>query len=308
MDDRAIRRERTQNLWLSFERKLPPIAKATQLDPEPQLSFDRIGGLAAAKEELLTYACAATHRDVYARWGTFPPSGLLLIGPGGCGKKLLAQALATRADTAFLRVDVPRLVLELMHTAGKVGDLLAGWSQTFEEMPPVTVLFDELEFSQAQELGGQRPDLPIGPVMDFLLELVDRTIADENSLVVGSTAHPDTLRRAFVSAGRFERVVEVSPSFPDDHVAALEIHAADAEKRAGRPLFDGIAWVDVVRGFREASTGEWVRILHAALRRKARCEAAGEPVKAVATADLLDEVERARRTHTQLPAARGIYL
>jgi len=308
MDDRAIRRERTQNLWLSFERKLPPIAKATQLDPEPQLSFDRIGGLAAAKEELLTYACAATHRDVYARWGTFPPSGLLLIGPGGCGKKLLAQALATRADTAFLRVDVPRLVLELMHTAGKVGDLLAGWSQTFEEMPPVTVLFDELEFSQAQELGGQRPDLPIGPVMDFLLELVDRTIADEDSLVVGSTAHPDTLRRAFVSAGRFERVVEVSPSFPDDHVAALEIHAADAEKRAGRPLFDGIAWVDVVRGFREASTGEWVRILHAALRRKARCEAAGEPVKAVATADLLDEVERARRTHTQLPAARGIYL
>lgn len=308
MDDRAIRRERTQNLWLSFERKLPPIAKATHLDPEPQLSFDRIGGLAAAKEELLTYACAATHREVYARWGTFPPSGLLLIGPGGCGKKLLAQALATGADTAFLRVDVPRLVLELMHTAGKVGDLLAGWSQTFEEMPPVTVLFDELEFSQAQELGGQRPDLPIGPVMDFLLELVDRTIADENSLVVGSTAHPDTLRRAFVSAGRFERVVEVTPSFPDDHVAALEIHAADAEKRAGRPLFDGVAWVDVVRGFREASTGEWVRILHAALRRKARCEAAGEPVKAVATADLLDEVERARRTHTQLPAARGIYL
>jgi len=308
MDDQGIRRERTQNLWLSFERKFPPIAKATRLDPQPQLPFERIGGLAVPKEEIMTYACAATHREVYARWGTFPPSGLLLIGPGGCGKTLLAQALATRADTAFLRVDVPRLVIELMHSVGKLGDLLSGWSQSFEEMPPVTVFFDELEFSQAQEFGGNRPDLPIGPVMDFLLELVDRTIADEDTLVVGSTAHPDTLRHAFVSAGRFERVVEVTPSFPDDHVAALEIHAADAEKRAGRPLFDGIAWADVVRGFREASTGEWVRILHAALRRKARCEAAGEPVQPVRTSDLLDEVERARRTHTQLPAVGGIYL
>ena len=53
--------------------------------------------------------------------------------------------------------------------------------------------------------------------MDFLLDLVDRAIAAEHVLVVGSTSHPDTLRRAFTQPGRLERVVEVSPTYPERH-------------------------------------------------------------------------------------------
>jgi len=309
MEDRSLLKERSQNLWGSFARKFEPIAQATRLDPLPEVDVGRIGGLDSAKEEILTYACAATNPEVYDRWGTHPPSGLLLIGKRGCGKRLLGQVLASQTRTSFLSVNIPRLVLEVIHRGGKVGELVDGWSHTLPEMPPATVFFQELEFSQAEEIGARRPDLPVGPVMDFLLDLVDRTIAVSGCLVVGSTSHPATLRQAFAQPGRFERVVEVNPVYPDDIVAALLIHAADAEKRAGHPLFDNVDWSAVVEKYRGPSTGEWIHILHGVLRRKARCEAAGEDVGLASTDDLLHEVDRFRQANQQLAVPeRGNYV
>jgi len=300
MEDASIRIERTQNLWSSFSRKFEPIARATQIDPDPQLEPSAIGGLTAAKEEILTYACAATDPAVYGRWGTYPPSGLLLIGRRGVGKRLLAKSLATLTRSAFIAVAVPRLVLEVIHEGGKVGELVAAWSQTLSEIPSSTILFDELEFSQAQEIGARRPDLPVGPVMDFLLDVIDRTVAADSHLVVGSTNHPETLRQAFLQPGRFERVVEVTPAYPGDLVEALEIHSAASEKRAGHTLFESIDWKSVVERFREPSTGDWVHIMHAVLRSKARCEASGETASRVTTQDMFDEVDRFRQANNQI--------
>jgi ATP-dependent 26S proteasome regulatory subunit len=308
VDERDIQRERVQNLWNSFARKFPPVQQATRLDPAPSFDFDQIGGLAAAKEELLTYACGATSPEIYTRWGTFPPSGLLLLGRRGVGKQMLAHALATRAGTAFVYVSVPHLVMEVLHTGGKVRELLDGWSEVLADLPAATVFFDELEFSQVQDIGTQRTDLPIGPIMDFLLELVDRTAGVHATLAVASTSAPQSLRPAFVAPGRFERIVEVTPIVPDDIVAALLIHAAAAEKRAGRRLFEDVDWTRAVMAYSQPPTGDWVRILHATLRRKARCEAAGEEVSGVNTDDLLAEVERARRADGRLLAAGGTYL
>jgi len=309
MDERQIQVERAQNLWDRGVRKMPPLERASELVASPAVYSDQIGGLAQAQDEVLTYACSMTNPEVYAHWGTFPPTGLLLIGPPGCGKMLLAEALATRAGTSFLHLRVPRLALEVMHYGGKVGELLEVWSGTLAEMPPLTIFFEELEFSQAKELGERRTDLPIGPIMDFLQEFVDRAIAKGDVLAVASTSYPDTLRPAFVAPGRFERIVEVLPSFPGDVVAALQIHARAAEKRAGRALFDGVDWEQAVRQQREASIGDWVQLLHGALRRKARCEASAEPAPLVTTADLVAEVERFRHANDRLPnVGRGFYV
>ncbi len=300
MDDLDIRRERAQNIWSSFARKFEPVSQATHLDPLPDFSLDRIGGLANAKEEIQTYACAATDPEVYERWGTHPPSALLLIGRPGVGKRLLARSLASLTKTAFLNVAVPRLVLEVIHRGGKIGELAAEWSSTLVEMPPATVLFNELEFSQAEEIGARRQDLPVGPVMDFLLDLTDRTIAVDHILVAGATSHPDTLRQAFAQPGRFERVVEVNPIFPGDIVEALQIHATAAEKLAGRPLFENVDWDEVTSGYEHPAPGDWVHILHAVLRRKAQHEAAGDSVGPVTTGDLCGEVDRFKRANSRL--------
>jgi SpoVK/Ycf46/Vps4 family AAA+-type ATPase len=143
--------------------------------------------------------------------------------------------------------------------------------------------------------------------MDFLLELVDRAIAAPQTLVIGSTSDPETLRRAFLAPGRFERAVEVIPVVPDDVVAALRIHAADCEKRAGRALFVDVDWSGVVRQHSTASIGEWVRLLHAVLRTKARCEEADAATDLVHTNDLVAEVERTKRVSARLPSP-GRYL
>jgi ATP-dependent 26S proteasome regulatory subunit len=300
MKDLEIHKERAQNIWSSFARKFGPVAQATFLEPMPSFDLDRIGGLASAKDEIQTYACAATDPEVYARWGTHPPSGLLLIGQDGVGKRLLARSLASLTQTSYLHVAIPRLVLEVIHRGGNVGELVTEWSNTLEEMPPLTVFFNELEFSQAEEIGSRRPDLPVGPVMDFLLDLMDRTIVFENVLVVGSTSYPSTLRHAFAQPGRLERVVEVTPIFPIDIIEALQMHAASAEKLAGRPLFREIDWNVVTAGFHHPIPGDWIHILHAVLRRKARHEAAGEDVAPVSSQDLIDEVERFKNASSRL--------
>jgi len=302
-----IQAERARNLWTSFARKHAPIEKSTRL-AAPERTFQDVGGLAGPKDELLTFACAATSPEVYERWGTFPPAGLLLIGGRGTGKKLLAESLASQTGTSFLLVQVPRLVMETLRHGGKVGDLVEGWSQILDELPPTTVFFDELEFYQAHELGSQRDDLPIGPVMDFLLDLVDRTVAASEMLTIASTSYPDTLRPAFLAPRRFERVVEVNPNFPGDVVEALEIHAAGASRRAGRPLFADVNWTDAVRPYGEHSIAEWIRILHDVLRRKARCEAAGEESSAVTTDDLLEEASRVQGTKRRLSYGEGTYI
>lgn len=308
MDDSAIQKERAQNLWTSFSRKVEAVAQATRIEPLLDFDLGNIGGLDGPKDEIQTYACAATNPEVYARWGTYPPSGLLLIGRPGVGKTMLARSLASLTRTSFISVAVPRLVIEVIHRGSKVGELVSGWSQVLSEMPPVTVLFEELEFSQAKEIGARRQDLPVGPVMDLLLDLIDRTIAADDALVVGSTSHPETLRQAFHQPGRFERVVEVTPIFPGDVIAALEIHAAQAEKRAGHPLFEPIDWAKVVDQQREPSIGDWTRIMHAVLRRKARCEASGDETRPVSTSDLVGEVARFVRAADRLAVPSGNYV
>ena len=308
MTDERINGERAQNIWSSFQRAVDPLARGARITASPEARFEEIGGLTLAKEEILTYAYAQTSPEFYSRWGTFPPSAMLMIGRRASGKSLLAEALAAHTEMAFIRVDVPRMVLDVIHGAGKVGELIQGWTAALDEMPPVTVFFDELEFSQAHDMGPRAADLPVGPIMDFLFELIDRALAAPHCLVLGSTAHPDTLPHAFLSPGRFERVIEVNPTFPEDIIEALQIHAAKAESRADRSLFGDLDWGKVVGGTREPSIGDWIRMMHAVLRRKARLDAAGEPPEPVVNDDFAREVSRLRQAHTRVHMDGGNYL
>ncbi len=303
-----LERKRAANLWEPFVRKFPPIAKSCEFTASPSVTFADIGGLDEAKDELLTYACAATDPEVYERWGTFSPSGLLLIGPSGSGKTMLASALAARTETPFLAIRVPRLALQVLHAGGKVGELLQAWQETLAEIKKITVFFDELDFAHDPSLGAPRMDLPASQLSDFLLELVDATIGVTQTLMLASTSRPDTLSPVYFEPGRFERIVAVVPNVPADVIAALGLHTQSAEKRAGRKLFERIDWSRVIEQNRESSIGNWVRIMHAVLRRKARCDAADDKPGLAMTEDLMAEVDRFKKATGRLPVSSGRYL
>jgi ATP-dependent 26S proteasome regulatory subunit len=308
MTDRSLLADRAANIWSSFQRNVEPLARGATIVPSPSVQFSNIGGLSSAKEEILTYAYAQTSPEVYGRWGTFPPSAMLMLGRRGSGKSLLAEALAAQTETAFVRVDVPRMVLDVIHGAPKIGELIQGFSQALDEMPPMTLFFDELEFSSAHDMGNRAAELPTGPIMDFLFELIDRSLAVPDCLVIASTSHPDTLPQAFLSPGRFERIVEVNPLFPDDILEALQIHATAAESRAKRSIFGEFNWASVVDNTREPSIGDWIRILHGVLRRKARLDAAGEEPAQVSQEDFSREISRFRQANTRIRTDGGNYL
>ncbi|MCP4007756.1 MAG: AAA family ATPase [bacterium] len=305
---KEVERQRAANLWEPFARKFPPIAKACHIWANPTIDFRNIGGLAEPKDEIQTYACAITDPEVYKRWGTAPPSGLLLIGPSGSGKTLLAEALAVRSQMPFLKVDVPRLMSLAVHAGSQVGALMTTWGETLQEMPRVTVLFEELDFAHGITAGRPRPDLPMAGIADFLIELIDMTISIEKTLTLASTSRPDGIARDFYAPGRFERVVSVQPIYPDDVIEALHLHAGYVESNAGRTLFENPDWPKVVEQNTDASIGEWVRMLHAVLRSKARREATGEESGLITTQNLLDEVDRTKIVQRGLPVSTGRYL
>jgi SpoVK/Ycf46/Vps4 family AAA+-type ATPase len=157
-------------------------------------------------------------------------------------------------------------------------------------------------------MGNRAAELPTGPIMDFLFELIDRSLAVPDCLVIASTSHPDTLPQAFLYPGRFERIVEVNPLFPDDILEALEIHATAAESRAKRSIFGEFDWAGVVDNTREPSIGVWIRILHGVLRRKARLDAAGEEPAQVSQEDFSREISRFRQANTRIRTDGGNYL
>ena len=306
MSSRSIQVERAQNLWSSFLRNFDPVARCAQINPrsESRLRTDRRTRGTQGRDPHLRLR--GHQSEVYGHWGTLPPNALLLIGQPSTGKSLLVEALATQTQTSLVRVDVPRMALDIIHAGGKAGELAMAWSGILEEMPPLTILFDELEFSQAQEIGARRADLPIGPIMDFLLEIVDRSIAAERHQVVGSTSHPDSLRPAFLIPSRFERIVEVIPVFPDDVIDALRIHVSAAEKRAQRPLFEDVDWE---HGGRSESRRFHRRLGALAARRAAQGRRAAkrprEEVSTITTRDLTEETARFKQAQKRIRPAKG---
>ncbi|MEZ4291186.1 MAG: hypothetical protein R3E53_11880 [Myxococcota bacterium] len=158
MNQRRIDAERATNLWSSFQRAVDP-ARGARIVPTPDIQFEEIGGLASPQEEILTYAYAHTRPEVYGRWGTFPPSALLMIGRPGSGKSLLAEAWPSRRrwPSCARRRPAHRARRDPRRGQGRRADPGA-WSRTLEELPPTTIFFDELEFTQAHDTGRRAAD------------------------------------------------------------------------------------------------------------------------------------------------------
>ncbi|MFB6125770.1 MAG: AAA family ATPase [Halolamina sp.] len=185
------------------------------------VSFDDIGGLEAAKRELIRAVdWPLTSPELFDSLDIDPPAGVLLFGPPGTGKTMLARAVASNSDANFIPVEGPELMNKY------VGESERAVRRVFEQAranTPAVVFFDEID-----AIGATRTDESGSPaterVVSQLLTELDGIEGRGGVTVVGTTNRPDRLDEALLRPGRFDRAVEVPLPDADDRVEILRAH------------------------------------------------------------------------------------
>ena len=222
----------------------------------PTVSFADIGGLDETIEEIKEIAIVPLiHPEVYQKAGQDPPKGIMLYGPPGVGKTLLAKALAREAQCNFININGPELFM------GTYGDsekkLREIFAQAKKEAPTV-IFIDEID-----AIAGSRKD---GKgqlekrILTQLLTLLDGFEERGQVLVVGSTNLMESIDDALLRAGRFDRRIHVPYPDIEGREQILSIHSATMPLE---PEFSLNDWAKQTNGYTGADLANLCR--HAAV-------------------------------------------
>ena len=272
----------------------------------PDVSFADIGGLSHAKQEMNGLVYAVKSPDLHKKWGTRPPSGVLLYGPPGTGKTLLAMALAREAEAVFLHVHVTNIVAKWY--AESLDVFLEVFAQAKESGRCILFLdeIDDLDFEggapEQMRLASRRLINSVGEQLDDLGRAAD-------ALAVASTNRPDALEASLILPGRLDRLIEVPLPESDENREIMQIHTAKAEATAGRKLFSPLDLDSVLARTVKMSSADIAGIVRKALEHKAQQEGAGLQPGLVTTEDMQQAIEDYRKTKEIIEKIRyGQYL
>lgn len=199
----------------------------------PDVHWDDVGGLQDVKQQLIeSVEWPLKHGPLFARAGIRPPKGVLLSGPPGCGKTLLAKAVANETQVNFISVKGPALLSKY------VGDSEKGVREVFKkarQAGPCIVFFDEIDsLVPARGSGGSDSHVSERVISQFLTEM-DGIEELAGVLVLGATNRPDLLDPALLRPGRFDVQVEID--VPDE-AGRQEIFRIGLR---GKPVASGVS-------------------------------------------------------------------
>ena len=217
----------------AFEKMPKSAVEEVVLEEVPDVTYERIGGL-SEQIQILRDAIELpyTHPDVFAEHQLKPPKGILLYGPPGCGKTLIAKAVANslarsieartgKATTAyFLNVKGPELLNKYVgETEHKIREVFGKAREKASEDVPVVIFFDEMDSLFRMRGSGISSDMEATVVAQFLSE-IDGVESLNNVIVIGASNRQDLIDPAVLRPGRLDLKVKVHRP---DRDAALEI-------------------------------------------------------------------------------------
>src|SRR3989442_12571784 len=219
--------ELTKDDFLQAFREMEPSTLREVLIERPNVRWDDIGGLEPAKQELAeAVEWPLKYRNLFVQAGAKPPKGVLLYGPPGAGKALLAKAVATESEPNFISVKGPEFLSKW------VGESERAVRETFRKAKaaaPCVVFFDEIDAITPQR--GMSADSQVTErVISQILTEMDGLEELHNVTIIAATNRPDLVDPALLRPGRFDRLVYIPPPDPEARKAIFGIHSK------GKPL------------------------------------------------------------------------
>ncbi len=188
----------------------------------PQTTFADVAGVDEAKQELQEVVDFLKHPEKYRALGARTPKGVLLIGPAGTGKTLLAKAVAGEANAPFYSVAGSEFMEMLVGVgAARVRDLFAQAKKT----APAIIFIDEVEsIGRMRGMGFSGGHDEREQTLNQILVEMDGFAPNDNVMVMAATNRPDMLDPALTRPGRFDRTVALDLPDIEGRKAIIKIH------------------------------------------------------------------------------------
>ena len=222
----VIKIDRTTTLSISTE---------TSNDKKVRVTYEEVGGLRReikAMREIVELPLK--HPELFVRLGVEPHSGILLYGPPGCGKTLLAKVIASESDANMYSINGPEIMNKYYgETEAKLRDIF----KEAKDNSPSIIFIDEIDAiaPKREEAYGDVEKRVVAQLLALMDGLDDRG----NVIVLGATNRPDSVDPALRRPGRFDREFEISVPNEDGRLEILEIHTR------GMPISDDIDLKDL---------------------------------------------------------------
>ena len=196
----------------------------------PKVSYDDIGGLGDAVRKIREMVeLPLRHPELFKRLGVEAPKGVLLHGPPGTGKTMLAKAVAGETSSNFISIGGPEIVSKFYgESEGKLREIF----KDAEENAPSIIFIDEIDSiaPKRDEVNGEEERR----IVAQLRSLMDGLNSRGKVVVIGATNRPNSIDEALRRPGRFDREIEIGIPDRDGRLEILEIHTR------GMPLADDV--------------------------------------------------------------------
>jgi proteasome regulatory subunit len=206
-----------------------PLVTGAEMLERPDVTYSDMGGvdeqIRLIKESI---ELPLTSPESFTRFGIKPPKGVLLVGPPGCGKTMLAKAVASSTDCSFIRLVGSELAQKYI---GEGGRMVRELFDLAREKAPSIVFIDEIDAIGAKRLDtATSGDREVQRTLMQLLAELDGFDALDDVKLISATNRPDILDEALLRPGRFDRIIEIPLPDEDGRKAILDLHMGKMPK------------------------------------------------------------------------------